>query len=217
MARINPDIKAPNVQGSQLYSRPEIKARVAELKQAIEDQLVMAIGEKRDQLRRMILGELPTKVIKKADGTVDAIFDRLAALTTDAKLGGEFAPEKQEITMGPVLKLDFRTFGRNTEHPILDAEWKRLNAPALPEPGDSSKEQDGTTWEQGTDSSKEQEGTTWEQGTTTISIDPAEGPAFDDQYYANMEIDVKNAQDLNKVASNVVDLPEDANPLSTEE
>jgi len=187
MARINPDIKAPKVQGSQLYSRPDVKARVAELKQAIEDQLVMAIGEKRDQLRRMILGEIPTKVIKKADGTVDAVFDRLAALTTDAKLGGEFAPEKQEISMGPVLKLDFRTFGRNTEHPILDAEWKRLNTPALPPPEPE-----------------------------VIPIDPAEGPAFDAEYYANMEIDAKNAQDLNKVASNVVDLPEDASPLSTD-
>jgi len=109
-----------------------VKTRLAEIKEVIDSQFAMQIGEKRDLLRRMALGELPTKITKKSNGQVEATFDRLAALQADAKLGGEYAPEQHIVTTGPTLKLEFNMVGRNTNlTPELEEEWKRLNAPEV--------------------------------------------------------------------------------------
>jgi hypothetical protein len=66
---------------------------------------------------------VPTKVIKKANGQIEAVFDRLGAIITDAKLAGEFAAEKVTMEIGPTLKLDFKPAARNTAiTPALEAE-----------------------------------------------------------------------------------------------
>ncbi len=135
---INPAVRYPQKQASELMLKFGVKERVAEIKEMIDAQFAMQVGEKRDLLRRMALGEVPTKVIKKANGKIEAIFDRHAALVTDAKLAGEFAAEKVTMDIGPSIKLDFQPAYRNTQiTPALEAEYKMIeNTPAaeLPEP-----------------------------------------------------------------------------------
>jgi len=131
--KIRPDVKKESapVTACHWAARPEVKTRLAEIREVIDSQFAMSVGEKRDQLRRMALGEIPTKVVRKANGQVEAIYDRLAALQADAKLGGEYAPEQHIHTTGPTLKLDFHMVGRNTMTPDLQEEWKRLNSPEV--------------------------------------------------------------------------------------
>jgi len=132
LMKCRPNIKreSAGVLASQIANRLEVKSRFAEIKELIDSQFAMALGEKRDLLRRMALGEVPTKITKKSNGQVEATFDKLAALQADAKLGGEYAPEQHIVTTGPTLKLEFHGVGRNTNMtPALEEEWKRLNAP----------------------------------------------------------------------------------------
>jgi hypothetical protein len=136
-----------NSESSTIARKLEVKARIAEMREVIDNYCPMQIGEKRDLLRRMIDGTIPTKVIRKSDGKIDAIFDRMAALQLDAKLAGEFAPEQMQIHTGPTLKLDFHMVGRNTNlSPAMEAEWKQLVAEsqpevkALPEPPEGQQE-----------------------------------------------------------------------------
>lgn len=128
-----------NTNASKLANQLEVKARIAEIKEFVDTQYAMSLGEKRDTLRRMALGEIPTKVIRKANGSVDAVFDRLAALQLDARINGEFAPEQLQVSNTPTLKLQFNMVGRNTRlSPAMEAEWRALNeepeVKALPEP-----------------------------------------------------------------------------------
>jgi hypothetical protein len=128
-ATINPEAKYPQKQSSELMLKYGVKERVAEIRQLVDSQYAMLIGEKRDILRRMALGEIPTKVVKKANGQIEAVFDRHAALVTDAKLAGEFAPEKVTMDIGPSIKLDFNPASRNTQiTPALEAEMKLIEA-----------------------------------------------------------------------------------------
>jgi len=130
--KIRPDVqrKSAPVTACHWAARPEVKARLAEIKEVVDSQFAMLIGEKRDMLRRMALGEVPTKIQRKSNGQVEATFDRLAALQADAKLGGEYAPEQHILTTGPTLRLEFHGVGRNTNMtPALEEEWKRLNEP----------------------------------------------------------------------------------------
>jgi len=132
LLKCRPNIKkeSAGVLACQIYNRPEVKARLAEIKELVDSQFAMLIGEKRDMLRRMALGEVPTKIQRKSNGQVEATFDRLAALQADAKLGGEYAPEQHILTTGPTLRLEFHGVGRNTNMtPALEEEWKRLNEP----------------------------------------------------------------------------------------
>lgn len=130
------------VHASELYRKPEVKARIAEMREVIDSQFAMEAGRRRDLARRMAEGEIPTKIVRKADGKVEAIFDRLAAMQLDAKLAGDFAPDQVQISQGPTLKLEWKMVGRNTNlSPAMEAEWKELvaenNEPevrALPEP-----------------------------------------------------------------------------------
>jgi hypothetical protein len=112
-----------------LWANLDVKARVAEIQDMVASEYAMSLGEKRDTLRRMALGEIPTKVIRKHDGKVEAVFDRLSAMQMDAKLGGEFAPEQVNVTnTGPTLRLDFsQVLSRKTQlPPALEAEWERI-------------------------------------------------------------------------------------------
>jgi hypothetical protein len=122
----NPEYVKPNA--SRLFHQLDVKARVAEIKEMVDSQYAMQLGEKRDLLRRMIDGLVPTKVVKKADGKIEAIFDRLAALQMDSKIAGEFAAEQVQLSAGPTLRLEFNMVGRNTApNAALEAEWERIN------------------------------------------------------------------------------------------
>jgi len=131
---------------SVLARKLEVKARLAEMREVIDSYFPISIGEKRDMLRRMIAGEAPTKVIKKADGKIEAVFDRMSALQLDAKIAGEFAPEQMQISQGPTLKLEWNMVGRNTGmSPAMEAEWKELveeskEVKSLPEAPDGQLE-----------------------------------------------------------------------------
>jgi hypothetical protein len=127
------------VHASELYRKPEVKARIAEMRELIDSQFAMEAGRRRDLARRMAEGEIPTKVIRKADGKVEAVFDRIAAMQLDAKLAGDFAPDQVQISQGPTLKLEWKMVGRNTNlSPTMEAEWREMTEKpevrALPEP-----------------------------------------------------------------------------------
>lgn len=79
-------------------------------------------------MRRMAAGEIPTKVVRRPGGSVEAVFDRLAALQLDARLAGEFAPERLQIDAGPTLRLEFDTLDRSRKlPPTLEAELVQLS------------------------------------------------------------------------------------------
>lgn len=141
-----------NNESSVLARKLDVKERVAEMREVIDNYCPMAIGEKRDLLRRMIDGAVPTKVIRKSDGKIDAIFDRMAALQLDAKLAGEFAPEQLQVSNGPTLKLEFNMVGRNTRPtPALEAEWHRMqDGPEVKELPDApeGQQEDFSVYEQ---------------------------------------------------------------------
>ena len=128
-----------NAHAHTLMKKPDVIARIAEMQELIDSEFAMTIGRRRDLARRMGEGEIPTKVIKKADGKIEAVFDRLAALTLDAKLAGDFAPEQVQLSAGPTLKLEFNMVGRNSKpNAALEAEWERIDPdrkrlPAPPE------------------------------------------------------------------------------------
>jgi hypothetical protein len=123
-----PDAKQPESSGSRLYAQPAVRARVAEIRYLVDSQFAMALGEKRDLLRRMAAGEIPTKVVRRPGGSVEAVFDRLAALQLDAKIAGELAPERLQIDAGPTLRLEFDTLDRSRKlPPTLEAEFVALS------------------------------------------------------------------------------------------
>ena len=118
-----PDCKSPQTYGCRVYARLEVRERVAELKSVLDQQFALLLGEKRDLLRRMALGEIPTKVTRRPGGKLEATFDRLAALQVDARLAGEFAPEKLLVEGGPSLKLEFDVQPRDKPlTQVLEAE-----------------------------------------------------------------------------------------------
>ena len=132
-AIINPDGTQPHVMGNRFYHSPGVKERLAEIKEEIQTRSVLKICRKRELLRQMAEGVTPTKVIRRANGQVEAIFDRHLALVTDAKVAGEFAPEKMEVA-GPTLKLTFDILGRNTAlTPELEAKYIDITTEAVGE------------------------------------------------------------------------------------
>ena len=129
--KLMPHAADPAAQGCVLYRRPDVKTRIAEIQTEVNSRAVMALDEKRDILRQMIEGTVPTKIIRKADGKVEAIFDRLQALITDAKVNGEFAPEKVELNSAPI-SLTFEMYGRNDR--IAPKAWLDAEFAEEPEP-----------------------------------------------------------------------------------
>jgi len=129
--KLMPHAADPAAQGCVLYKRRDVKTRIAEIQSEVNSRAVMALDEKRDILRQMIEGTVPTKIIRKADGKVEAVFDRLQALVTDAKINGEFAPEKVELNSAPI-SLTFEMYGRNDR--IAPKAWLDAEFTEEPEP-----------------------------------------------------------------------------------
>ena len=72
----------------------------------------------------MAEGMIPTKVFNKDTGET---YDALAALLADARIAGEFAPEKLQINSASDLKLLFNVPHRD----VIDAEMVQVTPPAL--------------------------------------------------------------------------------------
>ena len=64
---------------------------------------------------------IPTKVNKRRDGGVEAVFDMLGALVADAKIEVEF--DGTAAVKEPEIKLEFEMYHRN--HPNPPREWLR--------------------------------------------------------------------------------------------
>ena len=119
-AKICPLVTDPATLGCKLYRRPEVKSRISEIQAQVDSRALMAIDEKRDLLRQMIEGTVPTKVSRRKDGSVEVVYDRLGALIADAKMAGEFdcvIAKDQE----PVSGMTFEMYHRN--HPNPPREW----------------------------------------------------------------------------------------------
>ena len=129
--KLKPDAaSSAHVSGHKLYHRADVKQRIAEIQTEVALRSVMTISRKREILRQMVEGTFPTKVTRNPNGRLIATFDRLSALITDARIAGEFAPERHEILNANELKLVFKSKGRNTA--IIDAEIVEREIPAMP-------------------------------------------------------------------------------------
>jgi phage terminase small subunit len=124
--RLNPHVSDPNASGCRVAARPEVKKRIAEIQTEVHTRAVMGLDAKRDLLRQMIEGTVPTKVVRKSDGKVEAVYDRLLALQTDAKISGEL--EGRQQTDGNALALTFKMYGRDDK--LAPKEW--LEAELIP-------------------------------------------------------------------------------------
>ncbi len=50
--------------------RSDVKSRISEIQCEVHSRALMGIDEKRDRLRQMIEGTIPTKLTRRQDGTV---------------------------------------------------------------------------------------------------------------------------------------------------
>jgi hypothetical protein len=107
--------------GYGLYHRLDAKGRIAEIQCEVHARALMSIDEKRDLLRQMMEGTLPTKVNKRKDGTLEAVFEMLGALVADAKMAGEF--HGTAVAEEPEVKFEFEMYHRN--HPTPPRDWLR--------------------------------------------------------------------------------------------
>jgi len=114
-----PNNSAPNQSGYNLYHDARIKARVEELREEVALRSVMTMSRKREILRQMAEGMIPTSVYNKDSGET---FDALQALLADAKLAGEFAPDKLKIE-GSNLKVVFEIPKRDE---VIEGDWLAL-------------------------------------------------------------------------------------------
>jgi hypothetical protein len=110
--------------GYGLYHRPDIAERVQEFRDEVAMRSIMDLSRKREVLRQMAEGIIPTKKYNKETGDT---YDALAALLADAKIAGEFAPEKLQINSANDLKLLFNVPHRD----VIDAEIVELPKGAL--------------------------------------------------------------------------------------
>jgi len=118
-ATLCPHVADPATMGYKLYHRMDVKGRIAEIQCEVHTRALMGIDEKRDLLRQMIEGTIPTKVNRRKDGTAEAVFDMLGALVADAKMAGEF--DGNAAVKEPEIKLEFEMYHRN--HPNPPREW----------------------------------------------------------------------------------------------
>lgn len=117
-AKVNPTSKVPKVYACNLMKRQDIIQRIVEIRTEVATRSVAVIGRKRELLRLMIEGIVPTKVVNRANG-VEETFDKLAALTLDAKLAGELS-DQVHLTANSELKLNFTVRDRNSK--TIDGE-----------------------------------------------------------------------------------------------
>lgn len=128
-AKLCPYVNNPAALGFKLFKRTDVKCRIAELQMQVESRALMPLEEKRDQLRRMIEGEIPTKVIKKANGEEERVYDRLAAINLDCRLAGQIdRPDGKEAS--PELTLTFEVYPRDGKFAPLEY----LEREIIPEP-----------------------------------------------------------------------------------
>ena len=132
-AKLCPHVADPATLGCKLYHRTDVKTRISEIQCEVHSRALMAIDEKRDLLRQMIEGTAPTKVSRRRDGTVEAVFDMLGALIADAKMAGEF--DGPALRTDPEVKLSFEVYHRN--HPNPPREWLEREL-VVPEIGEES-------------------------------------------------------------------------------
>jgi len=97
---------------------------VLEFSEEVALRAVMDLSRKREVLRQMAEGMIPTKMFNKDTGET---YDALAALLADAKIAGEFAPEKLQINSASDLKLLFNVPHRD----VIDAEVVTVPQEAL--------------------------------------------------------------------------------------
>ena len=146
--KIMPHVSSPRVLAHKVYHRAEVKSRIAEIRQEVATRSVLAISRKREILRQMVEGTFPTKVVRNPNGNLVAVFDRLAALSLDAKIAGEFAPERHEIVAND-LRLLFKIKGRNTNSPddsdIMEAEIISEESAETPVIEDAAEDETFTT------------------------------------------------------------------------
>ncbi len=111
--KVNPTAKAPKVYASNLMKRTDIMSRIAEIRTEVATRSVAVIGRKRELLRLMIEGAVPTKVVNRANG-VEETYDKLAAMALDAKLAGELS-DNINLTANSELKLNFTVRDRDSK------------------------------------------------------------------------------------------------------
>jgi hypothetical protein len=99
---LRPFARNPHALGWKLMRRPEIRSRIDEIRSGVSEKVVLSLAQKREILRRMAEGEIPTK-ITKPDGTV---IDMLAAVVADAKIAGEVGRKETLVGVLP-FKLVF--------------------------------------------------------------------------------------------------------------
>jgi len=128
-ATLRPAAKCPDKGAEHLFKRQDVVERIAELRLEIATRSVMPLEEKRDLLRRMIEGTVPTLVKRTAKG-IEATYDRLGALQLDAKIAGELEPDKLLLNPASDLTLTFEMYPRNDR--FAPKEW--INAEIIPEP-----------------------------------------------------------------------------------
>jgi hypothetical protein len=117
-AKINPKAKNPDGYASTLARRADINARIAEIREEVLTRSVLALTRKRELLRQMGEGIVPTKVINRANG-VEEVYDKLAAIALDAKLAGEM-DDRLKISQDNNLSLTFTV--RDRESRTIDGE-----------------------------------------------------------------------------------------------
>jgi len=129
--KLCPHVADPATMGYKLYHRLDVKGRIAEIQCEVHSRALMGIDEKRDLLRQMIEGTIPTKVNKRRDGGVEAVFDLLGALVADAKMAGEF--DGTAAVQEPEIKMEFEVYHRN--HPNPPRDWLRRDVVSRGEEG----------------------------------------------------------------------------------
>lgn len=140
-AKVNPTAKAPKQYASSLIRRADVMERIAEIRTEVATRSVAVIGRKRELLRLMIEGAVPTKVVNRANG-VEETYDKLAAIALDAKLAGELT-DQVKLSGNSELKLNFTVRDRDSRaidgDGVMDAviipDADDLALPPPPSPG----------------------------------------------------------------------------------
>jgi hypothetical protein len=128
-AKLCPHVADPATLGYKLYHRLDVKSRIGEIQCEVHSRALMGIDEKRDLLRQMIEGTIPTRVNKRKDGTVEAVFDMLGALVADARMAGEF--DGTAAVKEPEVKLEFEVYHRNHPNPPRESLERDLLMPEI--------------------------------------------------------------------------------------
>ena len=117
--KLCPHVSDPATLGCKVYRRHDVKTRIAEIQSEVHSRALMSIDEKRDRLRQMIEGQIPTRVSRRKNGRVEAVFDMLGALIADAKMAGEL--DGHATVKEPEMRFEFEIYHRN--HPNPPRDW----------------------------------------------------------------------------------------------